>query len=56
MLISDHLLPTMIQTQYKLCLKTRFTYMVCYNIDTRDCILIFFGINITDKVSNQKTP
>ena len=29
--------------------------LVCYNFDTRECILIFFGRNVTNKVSNQKT-
>jgi len=27
----------------------------CYNFDTCERILIFFGRNVTDKVSNQKT-
>jgi len=29
--------------------------MVCYNFDIRERILIFFGRNVTDNVSNQKT-
>ena len=29
--------------------------MVCYNFDIRECILIFFGGNVTDKVSSQNT-
>jgi len=29
--------------------------LACYNFDTREWILIFFGINVTDKVGNQKT-
>ena len=29
--------------------------LVCYNFDIRERILIFFGRNVTDKVSNQKT-
>jgi len=28
--------------------------LVCYNFDTRERTLIFFGRNVTDKVSNQK--
>jgi len=28
--------------------------MACYNFDTREQILIFFGRNVTDKVGNQK--
>jgi len=28
--------------------------LACYNIDTHEWIVIFFGINVTDKVSNQK--
>jgi len=28
--------------------------LACYNFDTRKRILIFFGRNVTDKVSNQK--
>jgi len=28
--------------------------LVCYNFDTRERILIFFGRNVTDKVSNQR--
>jgi len=31
------------------------TPLACYNFDTRERILISFGRNITDKVSNQKT-
>jgi len=29
--------------------------LACYNFDAHECILIFFGVNVTDKVSNQKT-
>jgi len=29
--------------------------LVCYNFDTCEHILIFFGRNVTHKVSNQKT-
>ena len=29
--------------------------MACYNFDTHEWILIFFGRNVTDKVGNQKT-
>jgi len=29
--------------------------LACYNFDTHEWILIFFGRNITNKVSNQKT-
>jgi len=29
--------------------------LVCYNFDTHEHILVFFGRNVTDKVSNQKT-
>jgi len=28
--------------------------LACYNFDTCEWILIFFGRNVTDKVSNQK--
>jgi len=28
--------------------------MTCYNFDTHEPILIFFGRNVTDKVGNQK--
>jgi len=31
------------------------TPLACYNFDTRERILICFGRNVTDKVSNQKT-
>jgi len=31
------------------------TPLACYNFDTREWILIFFGRNVTNKVSNQKT-
>jgi len=30
-------------------------HLVCYNFDTRERILIFFGRNVTDKVGNHKT-
>jgi len=36
-----------------LCLKN-VPPLACYNFDTRERILIFFGRNVTDKVSNQK--
>ena len=29
--------------------------LACYNFDTHERILIFFGRNVTDKVGNQKT-
>jgi len=29
--------------------------LACYNFDAHECILIFFGRNVTDKVGNQKT-
>ena len=29
--------------------------LACYNFDTHERILIFFGRNVTDKLSNQKT-
>jgi len=29
--------------------------LACYNLDTREWILIFFGRNVTDKVGDQKT-
>jgi len=29
--------------------------MACYNFDTHEWILIFFGRNVTSKVGNQKT-
>jgi len=29
--------------------------LACYNFDTHEWILIFFGTNVTDKVGNQKT-
>jgi len=28
--------------------------VACYNFDTHEQILIFFGRNVTDKVGNQK--
>jgi len=28
--------------------------MACYNLDTHEQILMFFGRNVTDKVGNQK--
>jgi len=28
--------------------------VACYNFDAHEWILIFFGTNVTDKVSNQK--
>jgi len=28
--------------------------MACYNFDTHEQILIFFGTNVSDKVGNQK--
>jgi len=30
--------------------------LACYNCDTHEWILTFFGRNVTDKVGNQKTP
>jgi len=30
-------------------------HLACYNIDTHEWILIFFGRNVTDKAGNQKT-
>ena len=32
-----------------------FPPLVCYNFDTHERILIFYGRNVTDEVSNQKT-
>jgi len=29
--------------------------LACYSFDAHECILIFFGRNVTDKVGNQKT-
>jgi len=29
--------------------------LACYNFDTHELILVFFGRNVTDKVGNQKT-
>jgi len=29
--------------------------LACYNFDTHEWILIFFGRNVTDKVGNQKS-
>jgi len=29
--------------------------LACYNFDTHEWILIFFGGNVTDEVGNQKT-
>ena len=40
---------------YTLCLKKNVPPLVCYNFDTHEWILIFFGRNVTDKVGNQKT-
>ena len=28
--------------------------LACYNFDAHECILIFFGRNVTDKVGNQR--
>ena len=39
---------------YTPCLKKRPT-LACYNFDTHEWILIFFGRKVTDKVDNQKT-
>jgi len=36
------------------CLKNVLP-LACYNLDTHEWILIFFGRNVTDKVGNQKT-
>jgi len=37
------------------CVSKNVPHMVCYNFDIRERILIFFGRNVTYKVSNQKT-
>jgi len=37
------------------CLKKNVPPLACYNFDTHEWILIFFGRNVTDKVGNQKT-
>jgi len=39
---------------YTPCLKN-VPPLACYNYDTHEWILIFFGRNVTDKVGNQKT-
>jgi len=36
------------------CVSKNVSPFICYNFDIRECILIFFGTNVTDKVSNQK--
>jgi len=36
------------------CASKNVPSLVCYKFDIRECILIFFGRNVTDKVSNQK--
>jgi len=38
---------------YRLCLTKNVPPLFCYNYDTREQILIFFGRNVTDKVSKQ---
>ena len=38
------------QLEYTLCLNKNVQHLVCYNFDTRERILIFFGRNVTDKV------
>jgi len=35
------------------CVSKIVPHLVCYNFDTREHILIFFGRNVTDVVSNQ---
>jgi len=35
------------------CVSKNVSPLVYYNFDTRERILIFFGRNVTDKVSNQ---
>jgi len=37
------------------CVSKNVPHLICYNFDICECILIFFGRNVTDKVSNQKT-
>jgi len=37
------------------CLSKNVPPLVCYNFDIRQHVLIFFGRNVTDKVSNEKT-
>jgi len=37
------------------CVSKNVPPVVCYNFDIRERILIFFGRNVTDNVSNQKT-
>jgi len=39
---------------FTLCLKN-VPHLTCYNFDAHECILIFFGRDVTDKVGNQKT-
>ena len=45
---------TLQSCKYILCLKNVPT-LICCNFDIHECILKFFGRNVTDKVSNQKT-
>jgi len=37
------------------CLRKNVPHLGCYNCETWERILIFFGRNVTDKVRNQKT-
>jgi len=37
------------------CVSKMSHLWACYNVDTRERILIFFGRNVIDQVSNQKT-
>ena len=37
------------------CLKKYVPPLACYNFETQEWILKFFGRNVTDKVGNQKT-
>jgi len=37
------------------CVSKNVPPLACYNFDTPERIVIFFGRNVTDKVSNQKT-
>jgi len=37
------------------CLKKNVPPLACYNFDTHEWILIFFGRNVTDEAGNQKT-
>jgi len=48
--ISRHAWPTLYTVSQK-----NAPPLACYNFDAHEWILIFFGINVTDKVGNQKT-